>query len=127
MCSTMSARASSRVWWAAPVDPLRLQGAEEALDHRIVPAVFLAAHAALDAMLREQPGEGIAGKLHAAIAMEDPLPLWRPAARHNAICSASQTKALVRPRPSDQPTTLRENKSMTTARYIHPCPVQMDR
>ena len=46
---------------------------------------------------------------------------WR---RHSAICSASQTKVPVRPRPSDHPTTLREKRWMTTAWYSPPSRVR---
>ena len=51
MYATMSALARFLTTLvAAPVDPLGLQGAEETLDHRVVPAVPLAAHTVLDAV-----------------------------------------------------------------------------
>ena len=49
------------------MDPRRLQGADEALVHRVVPAVAHVAHAARDAMGRERLAEGVAGILHAPI------------------------------------------------------------
>ena len=54
---------------AAPVDPLALQGAKKALDHRVIPAVPLAAHTACDSMSLEQLAEGLAGILHAPDAL----------------------------------------------------------
>lgn len=63
---------------AAPMDPLELQGAEEALDDRVVLAVPFAAHTALDAMCLRQLPTDLAGILHAAVRMVDQLPLRRP-------------------------------------------------
>lgn len=69
---------------AAPVDPLGLQSTEEAFDHRVIPAIALATHAALDAMGLEQLAKGLTGVLHAAVRMVDQLSLRRmaPPQRH---------------------------------------------
>ena len=50
---------------AAPVHPLGLQRAEEALAHRVVPAVPFAAHATLDVAGPKQLLERAAGVLQA--------------------------------------------------------------
>jgi len=63
----------------APVDRSGFQGAEEALHDRVVPAVCLATHAAVDAVAPEQLAERPAGVLHAVIEVVDQLPLRRPA------------------------------------------------
>lgn len=56
---------------AAPAYPLLLQGAEEAFRHRIVPAVALAAHAAEEAVQRQQLSHRLAGILRAPVGVED--------------------------------------------------------
>ena len=88
---------------ASPVDPLGLQGAEEALDHRVVPTVSFATHATGNAVGLEQFAEGIAGIVHAAIAVEDQLPLWRLAEPQRHLqCITDQSTAQAPPqRPTD--------------------------
>ena len=52
-------------------DKFLFQGREEALGHRVVPAVALAAHALTHLVAPESAAKGAAGVLRAAVAVED--------------------------------------------------------
>lgn len=62
----------------APMHPLRFQRSKKALHHRIIPAVALPAHAALDTVSLEQQPEGPAGILDTPVRVVDQLPMLRP-------------------------------------------------
>ena len=49
---------------------------------------------------------------------------WVGFLRHDAMSSASNTSSRARDGFIDQPTTLRECRSITTARYNQPCQVR---
>ena len=60
---------------ALPLQQFLGQGSEEAFHHGVVPAVSFAAHAANDAVAREQVLEIVAGVLAAAVAVMQPTGL----------------------------------------------------
>src|SRR4051794_622570 len=91
--------------------PLGLQRREEALHRRIVPDVAGSAHAADDAAVDHQPLELLAGVLAALIGvMQQLIRLATPPDRHQQGVSDNWA---VMPALIDQPTTRRENRSIT--------------
>jgi hypothetical protein len=63
---------------------LHLQRREEALDHRVIPGIAPAAHAADDSVLRQHPLVGAVGVLTAAIRMMQQAPRRAPASQRQA-------------------------------------------
>ena len=95
-------------------DTFHVQVQEEALSNSVIPAVALAAHAADEAMFVEQGLVLVARVLAAAVGMDD-----SPAAGRRAWIAmrrASQTRVAGMLGAIAQPTTLRENRSSTTAK-----------
>ena len=119
-CSTYSTKvnssgAASCTCQVAVAGPSQLQGREEALGHGVVPAVALAAHALRRAGLGEQLAEARGGELEAAVGVED-----QSAAREASRPRQRLEDQPDRSRASDQPTTLRENRSRMTTRKRNP-------
>src|SRR5690554_774751 len=86
----------------APMHPLRFQRSKKALHHRIIPAVALPAHAALDTVSLEQQPEGPAGILDTPVRVVDQLPMLRPTApqRHAQGVTDQLTRQPMPQRPA---------------------------
>ena len=99
--------------FAAGLDPgaparlmhqLFLERGKEALGHRIVPAISLAAHAADDSMLRQQLLVLLAGILDAAVRMVDQSARWLTVRqRHLEGIQREPALQTLTHRPADHP------------------------
>ena len=102
----------------AMMNQFDLKGVEKALGDGIIPAITLLTHAGFNAMVVQKFPVTVSGVLAASIAMRyQSLSGLR---FHRAISSASLTRPAVIRDPMDHPTTARENRSITTARYSQP-------
>jgi hypothetical protein len=107
---------------AVPVDPLDLERRNAALAGGVVERIAAGAHRGDQPRLARRPPEGQRGVL------PDPLSLWwtSPAGgrlRVTAIAGASTTRSAFRFSRIDQPTILREYRSITRPRKRKPSSV----
>ena len=96
------------------LDAFLLQAAEEGLGDGVVPAVALAAHARLEVIGATEAPPRIAAELRALVGMNQRAA--RPSATDRHQHGVEHELAVNGRARADQPTILRENRSMTTAR-----------
>jgi hypothetical protein len=106
------------------VETLALQGREERLGQRVVPALPGAAGRQGDRQVRSEGGVVAAGVLATAIGMEHHPGCGSRAA--TALVNASATSSVRRCSARAKPTTRREAMSITVASYSHPSQVGME-
>jgi hypothetical protein len=105
------------------MDMLIFQGAEEALHRGIIITVARAAHADLDLIIGQSHLIGLSRILAAAIAVMQEA--WNGTPVLDSHLEGFSTRLLSSVASIAQPTILRENKSITTARYSQPSAVGM--
>lgn len=100
-----------------------LRAAEGHLAHGVVPTIAFPVHARLEVIGAKEPSTDIAARLPTLIGTGDraaraPVLHGRYKRLHGPLAVDAWTSAA-------RPPTLRENRSMTTARQTHPCRVRM--